>query len=157
VKLAAYYQRVLSGQRLASSLTRTRKPDGWRLTRTYEDDVPRRTGPDAPVVGVDVGITHVLTTSSGTDDGSFQGKLATRHQRDREKRRRTAKRRACLKQKGVEQLPATHTPKLARTVRQAITRAVNAVYRDHPGCQVAQERLSVAAMRLKARRMNASR
>jgi hypothetical protein len=110
-----------------SSVTLTRQPDGWGLTRTYEEEVPTRTGPDAPVVGVDVGIslTHVLTTSTGNHDGSFQGPLAQRHQRDREKRRRKAKRRACLKQKGVETLPSTHTPTLARTVRQEIHRAVS--------------------------------
>jgi hypothetical protein len=155
VKLAAYHQRVLSGKRLDSSITLTRKPDGWRLTLTYEDDVPLRTGLDAPVVGVDVGITHFLTTSSGKAYGSFQGKLAKRHQRDREKRRRKAKLRGCLKKRGVETPPSTRNPKLARTVRQEINRAVNELHRDHPDRQIAHERLSVAAMRFKARRMNA--
>jgi hypothetical protein len=155
VKLAAYHQRVLGGKQIASSVTLTRKPDGWRLTLTYEDDAPARTGPDACVVGVDVGITHFLTTSTGHQYGSFQGKLAKRHQRDREKRRRKAKLRGCLKKKGVERLPSTHNPTLARTVRQEINRAVNEVYRDHPDAQIAHERLSVATMRFKARRMNA--
>jgi transposase len=44
---------------------------------------------------------------------------------------------------------------LARTVRQEINRAVNELYRDHAGCQIAFERLNVATMRFKARRMNA--
>ena len=57
--------------------------DGWWLTLTYEEEVPLQTPPDAPVVGVDVGITHFLTTSTGKHYGSFQGKLAKRHQRDR--------------------------------------------------------------------------
>ena len=74
---------------------------------------------------------------------------------DREKRRRKAKLRACLKKKGVERLPSTRNPKLARTVRQEINRAVNELYREHPGCQIAFERLNVATMRFKARRMNA--
>jgi transposase len=81
--------------------------------------------------------------------------LAQRHQRDREKRRRKAKLRACLKKKGVEKLPSTRNPKLARTVRQEINRAINEVYREHPGAQIAFERLNVATMRFKARRMNA--
>jgi hypothetical protein len=155
VTLAAYHQRALADKQVDSSVTLTRKPDGWWLTLTYEAQVPTRIGPDAPVVGVDVGITHFLTTSTGNHYGSFQGKLAKRHQRDREKRRRKAKLRACLKRKGGEKLPSTHNPQLARTVRQEINRAVNELYRDHPGCQIASERLSVAAMRFKARRMNA--
>jgi transposase len=40
-------------------------------------------------------------------------------------------------------------------VRQEINRAVNELYREHPGSQIAFERLSVATMRFKARRMNA--
>ena len=155
VKLAAYHQRTLSGKQVDSSVTLTRKPDGWRLTLTYEEDAPLQTPPDAPVVGVDVGITHFLTTSTGKHYGSFQGQLAKRHQRDRQKRRRKAKLRACLKKKGVEKLPSTRNPKLARTVRQQINRAVNAVYRDYPGCQIAHEHLTISTMRFKARRMNA--
>ncbi len=136
-------------------MTLIRKADGWWLTLTYEEEVPLQTPPDAPVVGVDAGITHFLTTSTGKHYGSFQGKLAKRHQRDQEKRRRKAKLRACLKQKGVERLPSTRNPKLARTVRQEINRAVNELYREHPGSQIAFERLNVATMRFKARRMNA--
>jgi len=155
VKLAAYHERCLAGQGLDSSVTLTRKADGWWLTLTYEEEVPLQTPPDAPVVGVAVGITHFLTTSTGKHYGSFQGKLAKRHQRDRQKRRRKAKLRACLKQKGVERLPAMRNPKLARTVRQEINRAVNDLYREHPDCQIAFEQLTVATMRFKARRMNA--
>ena len=155
VKLAAYHERCLAGQGLDSSVTLTRKADGWWLTLTYEEEVPLQTPPDAPVVGVAVGITHFLTTSTDKHYGSFQGKLAKRHQRDREKRRRKAKLRACLKKKGVERLPAMRNPKLARTVRQEINRAVNELYRDHAGSQIACEQLSIATMRFKARRMNA--
>jgi hypothetical protein len=155
VQLAAYHQRCLAGKQVDSSVTLTRKADGWWLTLTYEEEVALHTPSDAPAVGVDVGITHFLSTSTGKHYGSFQGKLAQRHQRDRAKRRRKAKLRACLKKKGVEKLPSTRNPKLARTVRQEINRAVNEHYRDHPGCQIAFERLSVATMRFKARRMNA--
>ena len=155
VTLSAYHQRMLNGQRLDSSVTLTRKVDGWWLTLTYEEEVPLQTLPDAPVVGVDAGITHFLTTSTGKHYGSFQGRLAQRHQRDREKRRRKAKLRACLKNKGVERLPSTRNAKLARTVRQEINRAVNELHREHAGSQIAFELLSVATMRFKARRMNA--
>ena len=156
VKLAAYHQRCLAGKQLDSSVTLTRKADGWWLTLTYEEKVPLQTLPDAPVVGVDVGIKHFLTTSTGKHYCSFQGKLAKRHQQDREKHRRKTRLRACLKKKGVERLPSTRNPKLARMVRQEINRAVNELYREHAGCQIAFEQLNVATMRFKARRMNAA-
>jgi hypothetical protein len=155
VTLSAYHQRCLAGKRVDSSVTLIRKAYGWWLTLTYEEEVPLQTPPDAPVVGVDVGITHFLTTSTGKHYGSFQGTLAQRHQRDRAKRRRKGKLRACLKKKGVERLPSTRNAKLAHTVRQEINRAVNEFYRDNPQGQVACERLNVATMRFKARRMNA--
>lgn len=155
VKLAAYHQQALGGKRLDSSVTLTRKADGWWLALTCEDEVLLQTSADAPVVGADVGITYFLTTSTGKHYGSFQGKLAKRHQRDREKRRRKAKLRACLKKKGVEKLPSPRNPKLARTVCQEINRAINAFYQDHPGCQIAYEHLTVSTMRHKSRRMNA--
>jgi transposase len=41
-------------------------------------------------------------------------------------------------------------------MRHEINRAVNELYREHPGCQIAFERLSVATLRFKARRMNAA-
>jgi transposase len=40
-------------------------------------------------------------------------------------------------------------------VRQEINRAVNQLYAEHPDAQFAYERLNVASMRFKARRMNA--
>ena len=133
VTLSAYHQRCLAGKQVDSGVTLIKKADGWWLTVTYEEEIPLQTSSDVPVVGVDVGITYFLTTSTDKHYGSFQGKLAKRHQRDREKRRRKAKLRACLKKKGVERLPSTRNPKLARTVRQEINRAVNELYRDHGG------------------------
>jgi|SRR5690349_13091448 len=159
VRLANYHRQALAGQTLNASTTLTRKPDGWWLTLSYDEEVPvtTPTNPEAPVVGVDVGIVHFLTASDGTQYGTFHGKLAARHQRDRQKRQRKAKLRACLKQKGMEKdkLPSTRNHKLARTVRQEINRAVNQFYADHPEVPVAYEHLHVAGMRFKARRMNA--
>jgi hypothetical protein len=155
VKLATYHRQALAGKTLDSSTTLARTPDGWWLTLSYEEQVPIATPNDAPVIGVDVGIANFLTTSDGKHYGSFNGKLAERHKQDREKRRRKAKLRACLKKKGVTRLPSTRNTKLARHVRQEINRAVNEVYRDHPEAQFACEHLHVAGMQFKARRMNA--
>jgi hypothetical protein len=156
VQLAGYHERCLAGKTLDSSVTLIRKPDGWWLTLTYEDEVTLQTSPSAPVVGVDVGMSHFLTTSTGKLYGSFQGALGKRHQWDRKRRRRKAKLRACLKKKCIERLPSTQNFKLARTVKQEINRAVNQLFLEHPGCQIAFEQLNVAGMRFKTRRMNAS-
>jgi hypothetical protein len=155
VKLASYHRQALAGKTLNSSTTLARKPDRWWLTLCYEEQVPIATPTDAPVIGVDVGIANFLTTSDSKHYGSFNGKLAERHKQDREKRRRKAKLRACLKKKGVKRLPSTRNKKLARHIRQEIKRAVNEVYRDHPDAQFAYEQLNVAGMQFKARRMNA--
>ncbi len=155
VKLARYHQAALEGRELNSSVTLTRKPNGWWLTLSYTEEVKIATPATAPVVGVDVGLANFLTTSTGKHYGTFHGKLAERHKRDRAKRRRKAKLRACLKKKGVNSLPSTRNQKLARHVRQEINRAVNQFYADHVGYQVAYEQLSVRTMKFKSRRMNA--
>ncbi len=155
VKLAAYHRQVLAGKTLNTSTTLTRKQDGWWLTLSYEEAISIQTPKDAPVIGVDVGIANFITTSTGKQYGTFNGKLAERHKRDRAKRRRKAKLRACLKKKGTKRLPSTQNKKLARHVRQEINRAVNQLYAEHPDVQFAYEHLHVAGMKFKARRMNA--
>ncbi len=131
--------------------------DYWLRISTL-DDVPLQTEPSAPCVGVDVGIANFVTTSTGKQYGTFHGKLAKRHKRDREKRRRKAKLRACLKKKGVKKLPSTSSvtgQRLARQVKQDMNRAVNQMIEDHPDARIIYEDLSVASMRFKARSMNA--
>jgi hypothetical protein len=155
VKLAPYHQQALAGHVVNTSVTLTRKPSGWWLTLSYTEEVKIETPRTAPVVGVDVGIANFITTSTGKHYGTFHGKLAKRHQRDRAKRRRKSKLRACLKKKGVKKLPSTRNQKLARHVRQEINRAVNQFYADHAGYQVAYEQLSVRTMHFKSHRMNA--
>jgi hypothetical protein len=155
VKLAAYHRQALAGKALNTSTVLARKADGWWLTLSYDEQVKVETPKDAPVIGIDVGIAHFISTSMGQQYGTFNGKLAARHKRDREKRRRKAKLRACLKKKGVKRLPSTRNKKLARHVRQEINRAVNQLYADHPDAQFAYEHLNVAGMKFKARRMNA--
>lgn len=155
VKLAAYHKRVLAGRDINGSVVLARKGERWWLTLSYDEQVTGTAPKDAPVIGVDVGIANFLTTSDGKHYGTFHGKLAKRHKRDRAKRRRKAKLRACLKKKGVKQLPSTRSKKLARTVKQEINRAVNEVYAAYPGHQFAYEQLNRAGMKFAARAMNA--
>jgi len=157
VKLASYHKKALEGKTLNTSTTLQKRNGVWWLTLSFDEDVPLQTEPSAPRVGVDVGIANFVTTSTGKQYGTFHGKLATRHKRDREKRRRKAKLRACLKKKGVKKLPSTSSAsgsRLGRHVRQEINRAVNLLIEEHPSARIIYEDLSVASMRFKARAMN---
>lgn len=166
VKLATYHKEALTdpktGQqrKLNSSVQLNQREGVWWLTLSYDEEISLETLPDAPVVGIDVGIANFLTTSTGKHYGSFHKKLRARHKRDRAKRRRKAKLCACLKKKGAKQLPSTSSrtgQKLIRQTRQAINRAVNQCFADpeYKGAQFAYEQLSVASMRFKARTQNA--
>ncbi len=160
VKLADYHKEALKEKKLNSSVSLNKRNGDWWLTVTYDEEIAISTSPDAPVVGIDVGIANFITTSTGKHYGTMHGKLKARHKRDRAKRRRKAKLRACLEKKGVKKLPSTSSrtgQKLIRQTKQAINRAVNECYADpdHQSVQFAYEQLSVASMRFKARAMNA--
>lgn len=160
VKLAAYHKKVLKEKKLNTSTTLSKRNGSWWLTLSFDQEVALTTEKDARCVGVDVGIANFLTTSTGKQYGTFHGKLARRHKRDREKRRRKAKLRACLEKKGVrsEKLPSTSSrtgQRLGRHVKQEINRAVTLMIQDHPNARLIYEELSVASMRFKARSMNA--
>ena len=158
VKFAAYHRESLDGKTINGSMTLNKRGDDWWLTLSYDEIVTVQTAPDAPVIGIDVGIANFLTTSDGKHYGTFKGKLRDRQKRDREKRRRKAKLRKCLEKKGIKKLPSTSSKsgkRLIRHVRQEINRAVNQCFAEHPNVQFAYEQLSVATMKHKARAMNA--
>jgi hypothetical protein len=169
VKLADYHKEQLSDpetgkrRKINSSVTLNKRDEVWWLPLTYDETIAVQTEPNAPVIGIDVGIANFLTTSDGKTYGSFNGRLRERQKRDREKRRRKAKLRSCLEKRGVpkEKLPSPTSrtgQRLMRHVKQSINRAVNSCFEDktHEGCQFAYEHLSIASMRFKARAQNAS-
>ncbi|SRR6266496_1962309 len=166
VKLAPYHKEALTdpktrqARKLNSSVQLNKRDGVWWLTLSYDEEVQVETALDAPVVGIDVGIANFVTTSTGKHYGSFHKNLRARHKRDRAKRRRKAKLRACLKKKGVKQLPSTSSrtgQRLIRHVKHEINHAVNQCFAEpeHQGVQFAYEALSVASMRFKARAQNA--
>jgi hypothetical protein len=166
VKLAVYHKEALMDpkthqvKKLNSSVQLNKRDGVWWLTLSYDEEVTQETVAGAPVVGIDVGIANFVTTSTGKQYGSFHKNLRARHKRDRAKRRRKAKLRACLKKKGVKQLPSTSSctgQRLIRHVKQEINHAVNQCFAEpeHEGVQFAYEALSVASMRFKARAQNA--
>jgi transposase len=151
---------VLKERPLNTSTTLHKRKGVWWLTLSFDEDVPLQTEPCAPVVGVDVGIAHFITTATNKAYGSFHGKMARQHKRDREKRRRKARLRACLEKKGVpkDKLPSTSSEpsqRLSRHVKQEINRAVSLLIKDHPHARRMYEDLNVASLRFKARSMNA--
>jgi len=160
VKLASYHKQALAGKTLNTSTTLHKRKGVWWLTLSFDEEIPLRTEANAAVVGVDVGIANFVTTSTGQSYGTFHGALASKHRRDRHKRRDKAKLRACLQKKWVpqEQLPSTSSAtgqRLSRHVRQEINRAINQMLDAHPEARIIYEHLSVASMRFKARSMNA--
>ena len=159
VKFADYHKEALKEKKINGSVSLNKRDGAWWLSVTYDEEVAVQTAPNAPVVGIDVGIANFITTSTGKHYGSMHG-LRARHKRDRAKRRRKAKLRSCLEKKGVKRLPSTSSrtgQKLIRQTRQEINRAVNECYADpdSKGVQFAYEQLSVASMRFKARAQNA--
>jgi len=166
VKLAPYHREQLMDpktqqmRKLNSSVQLNQRDGVWWLTLSYDEEQTMQMPPDAPVVGIDVGIANFVTTSTGKHYGAFHQDLRARHKRDRAKRRRKAKLRACLKKKGVKSLPSTSSrtgQRLIRHVKHEINHAVNQCFTDpeHEGVQFAYEQLSVASMRFKAKAQNA--
>jgi Putative transposase DNA-binding domain len=166
VKLADYHKEQFTDpqtgklRKINRSVTLNKRDEDWWLTLTYDETIAVQTEPNAPIIGIDVGLANFLTTSDGKQYGTFHRRLRERQKRDRERRRRKAKLRRCLEKKGVanEKLPSISSAtgqRLTRHVRQEINRAVNVCFEEHEGCQIAYEQLSVASMRHKARAMNA--
>jgi transposase len=52
------------------------------------------------VIGVDIGMTHIVSTSQGRHYGQISPELRRRVERSSEKRRRKQKLNACLRRKG---------------------------------------------------------
>src|SRR5437879_4324077 len=87
VKLADYHKEQLTDpetgtrRKVNSSVTLNRREDAWWLTLTYDETVAAHTEPNAPVIGIDVGIANFLTTSDGKQYGSLNGRPRERKQR----------------------------------------------------------------------------
>src|SRR5207247_3905113 len=71
VRLSSYHKKALEGCTLNTSTTLYKRNGVWWLTLSFDEDVPVQTEPSALCVGVDVGMAHFLTTSTGKHYGSF--------------------------------------------------------------------------------------
>lgn len=106
------------------------------------------------VIGNDIGMKAVVTTSEGNRYGEFGEAVQQRLSKTDEKRRRKQRRNACLTKKGLPTVDL-HDQRAEAFVRNGIGQALNQMLNALPtGRAVALEKLNVKAMRLKARQMN---
>jgi hypothetical protein len=138
--------------RLCTGVTLNRRDGQWYATFVVE-----RRGPKAKpsaVVGVDIGMVNIISTSTGQRYGQISPQLRERVERAAAKRRRKQKLNVCLKRKG--QSPVDLRDHRAEAfARNEIGRALNQMLDDLPeGAAVAIERLSVTDLRFKSRLMN---
>lgn len=138
--------------KLCTGVTLNRRDGQWFATLLVE-----RRGPKPPathVVGVDIGMVNIVSTSTRQHYGQISLELRRRVERSAAKHRRKQKLNAILKRHGQPPV-ALRDHRAEAFARNEIGRALNQLRDDLPaGAAVALERLSVKDMRFKSRQMN---
>ena len=138
--------------KLCSGVTLNRRDDEWFATFVVERKGPK--AQSSKVVGVDIGMVSIVSTSEGRRYGQVSPELRRRVERANAKRRRKQQLNACLKRKGQPTV-SLNDDKLEAFARNEIGRALNQMLDELPGgSKVALERLTVKDMRFKSRQMN---
>ncbi len=138
--------------KLCTGVTLNRREGQWYATFVVER---RGKKPQSKaVIGVDIGMVNIVSTSEGRRYGQISPELRRRVERSAAKRRRKQKLNACLKRKGLPTVDlADH--RAEAFARNEIGQALNQMMSDlPPGAAVAVERLTVKDMRFKSRQMN---
>ena len=116
-----------------------------------------RKGPKAQaaeVLGVDIGMVSIVSTSHGRRYGQISPELRRRVERANAKRRRKQQLNACLKRKNRTTV-SLQDDKAEAFARNEIGRTLNQRLDELPGgTKVALERLTLKDMRFKSRQMN---
>jgi len=137
---------------LCTGVTLNQREGQWYATLVVE-----RRGPKpkpSEVIGVDIGMVNIVSTSQGQRYGQIGGQLRQRVEQAAEKRRRKQKLNACLKKKGQPTVDL-RDDRAEAFARNEIGRALNQMLNDLPnGAAVALERLSVKDLRFKSCQMN---
>jgi IS605 OrfB family transposase len=138
--------------KLCSGVTLNRRDGQWYATFVVER---RGSKPKSKtVIGVDIGMVNIVSTSEGRRYGQISLELRRRVERSAAKRRRKQKLNACLKRKGLPTVDLVDH-RAEAFARNEIGQALNQMIDDlPPGAAVAVERLTVKDMRLKSRQMN---
>ena len=131
--------------KLCSGVTLNRRDDEWFATLVVERKGPK--AQSSKVVGVDIGMVSIVSTSEGRCYGQVSPELRRRVERANAKRRRKQQLNACLKRKG-QPTGSLNDDKLEAFARNEIGRALNQMLDELPGgSKVALERLTVKDMR----------
>ena len=137
---------------LCSGVTLNRREGEWFATFVVERKGPK--AKSSKVVGVDIGMVSIVSTSNGQRYGQVSPELRRRVERANEKRRRKQQLNACLKRKNRATV-SLKDGKAEAFARNEIGRALNQMLDELPGgTKVALERLTVKDMRFKSRQMN---
>jgi Putative transposase DNA-binding domain len=139
--------------KLCSGVTLNKRDGQWYATLVVERQVENLPATE-PVVGIDIGMTHLAVTSAGDQYGEISDELAQRVEKKAARFARKQKLNACLKRKGLPAVSLTDH-KAEAFARNEIGRALNRLVNDlPPDAPVALERLNVKDMRFKSRLMN---
>jgi putative transposase len=138
--------------KLCSGVTLNRRDAEWFATFVVERKGPK--AQSSKVVGVDIGMVSIVSTSEGRRYGQVSPELRRRVERANAKRRRKQQLNACLKRKGQPTV-SLNDDKVEAFARNEIGRALNQMLDELPGgSKVALERLTFKDMRFKSRQMN---
>ena len=139
--------------RVCTGVTLNQREGRWYATLVVERQGAKPKAKQ-PVVGVEIGLAAIATTSTGEQYGEVSEELARRVARKAVRFARKQKLNACLKRKG-RPLVSLNDHQAEAFARNEIGQALNALVNDLPaGSPVALERLSVKDMRFKSRQMN---
>ena len=138
--------------KLCSGVTLNKRDGIWYATLVVEKR--GRKPKKKQVVGVDVGLINIASTSTGKRYGQISEPLRHRVELANAKRRRKQKLNACLKRKGQPTVDLTDH-RTEAFARNEIGQALNQMVAELPqGAAAAVERLTVKDMRFKSRQMN---
>jgi putative transposase len=142
---------IASFPKLCTSVTLNFRDGEWYATFVAEQK--NKKPKQKSVVGVDIGMVSIVSTSLGHRYGQINT-LRKSVERSFQKRRRKQKLNACLKRKGRPQISLSDK-RAEAFARNEIGRALNQMLSDLPkSTAVALERLSVKDMRPRSRQMN---
>jgi hypothetical protein len=138
--------------KLCSGVTLNRRDGEWLATFVVDRNGPK--AKSSKVVGIDIGMVSIVSTSSGRRYGQVSPELRRRVERANVKRRRKQQLNACLKRKNRTTV-SLKDGKAGAFARNEIGRALNQMLDELPGgIKIALERLTVKDMRFKSRQMN---
>jgi putative transposase len=138
--------------KLCSSVTLNCRDGEWYATLVVEKRGPKAKTKE--VIGHDIGLVNIISTSTGQQYGQISPQLRQRVERSQARYRRKQKLNACLKRKGLPTVNLSDQ-RTEAFARNEIGRALNQMLNEFPeGAAAALEKLSVKDMKFKSRQMN---